>query len=347
MISLSENTCSVSTTASNSARTENNHYFDGEVMCDWLSFRHDFAIENPTEAIQAGKTMKLNSDGVIEWEKNDFSTIKCPSSDTSVRIKCDGRHLWFSGNIGRFTQPDNLTGLSVMHCMEKARDLIKTIYPQIDTALIGTISRRGTISEYGTYLTRLDLASNFETDSYHQLSQVIGSRKIGQRLPVVGKYGPTWGYDTKRGQYWKAKLYDKLAELLGKRTPNFGHTTARFEIQLGSEYLRQNNLNDLMKWRHDMKTENVVYGRFANQIMVENATAEDWTNFPASLRQHAVLWRDGTDPRSYLNKSRYYVVRRELLALGLDISRPCNVLNLTRQIKTIKLVSVPTLRKVA
>lgn len=337
-------TCSASTTASNSDKSDKLAYFDGEVICDWLSFRHDFAIEKPTKPIEAGKTLKLNKDGEIEWEKNDSINIRCPSSDTSVRIKCDGRHLWFSGNIGRFSHSDNLTGHPVMQCFEKAHALIRSIYPNIDMSLVGTISRRGTISEYGTYLTRIDLASNFETDSYHQVSQVIATRKIGQRLPVVGKYGPTWGYEAKRGQFWKAKLYDKLAELDGKRTPYFGNTKARFEVQLGSEYLRQNKLSDLMNWRDDMKTENVIFGKFANQILVENATAEDWSNFPRSIRQHAVLWRDGTDPRSYLNKSQYYNVKRQLLEHGLDISRPCNVLNLTRQIKTIELRKIQTLR---
>lgn len=336
--------CSASTTATNSHAREFNTIFEGEVMCDWLSFRHDFAAEKPSKPIEAGKTLKLNSDGVIEWEKPDYVNVRCPSSDTSVRIKCDGRRLYFSGNIGRFSQPDNLTGLPVITCFEKAHALIKSIYPNIDMSLVGTISRRGTISEYGTYLTRIDLASNFETDSYHQLSQVIGSRKINQRLPVVGKYGPTWGYEAKRGQFWKAKLYDKQAEMDGKRTPYFGNTKARFEVQLGSTYLRKYSLDDLMMWRDEMKTENVIYGKFANQILVENATAEDWSQFPVKLRSHAVLWRDGTDPRSYLSQSQYYKVRSALLEHGLDISRPCNVLNLTRQIKTIELRKIQTLR---
>lgn len=341
---LGFSTCSASTTASNSTPVEKHSFFDGDVICDWLSFRHDFAIEKPALAIDAGKTQKVNKDGSIEWEKGDFTTIRCPSSDTSIRIKCDGRHLWFSGNIGRFSQPDNLTGLTVMQCFEKARALIRSIYPYIDTTLLGTISRRGTISEYGTYLTRLDLASNFETDSFHQLNQFMASRKILTRLPVVGKYGTMWGYDSKRGQYWKAKLYDKSAELNGKRTPYFGETLARFEVQLGSEYLRQNNLSDLMMWRDEMKTDNVIYGRFVKPLLVEIATAEDWQNFPARLRHHAVLWRDGTDPRSYLKQAMYYRVKSQLLELGLDISRPCNVLNLTRQVKTISFNPVQTRR---
>lgn len=340
-------TCSASTTASNSHARENKDIFTGEVICDWLSFRHDFDIGSPTKAIQSGKTLKLNADGSTEWEKGDYTVIRCPSSETSIRIKCDGAHLWFQGNIGRFQQNDNVQGLNVIQCFEKAATLIRNIYPELDLLLLGSISRLGTIAQYGTVLTRLDLASNFQTDNYLNLSQVFATRRIGQRLPRVGKYGPTWGYDTKRGQYWKAKLYDKQAEQDGKRTPYTHHTLARFEIQLGSEYLRQKHLNHLSQWTTHMKTENVIYGKFANELMHEQATVADWSEYPMKLRHHAVLWKDGTDPKSYLSTAQYYRVRNGLKELGLDITSPCNIMTLTQKIKTIELKMMPTLRRVA
>lgn len=348
---LSLLTCSASTTASNSHRRdflgENPDFFQGEVMCDWLSFRHDFDVSNPTTCIESGKTLKLTQDGEIEWEKQDFSVIRCPSSDTSIRIKCDGAHLWFQGNIGRFQETDNEKGLTVIQCFEKALNVIKNVYPDIDTRLFGSIQRQGTISEYGTYITRLDLNSNFYTDNYLMLSQILSTRRIGQRVARVGKYGPTWGYDSKRGQYWKAKLYDKLAELNGKRTPNTHETTARFEVQLGSEYLRQNGLNHLMNWREQMKTENIIYGKFAHAVMREQATLDSFVDFPAKLRQHAIMYRDGTDPKTYLSRAQYYKVRTALLEHGLDISLPCNVETLKQAVKVITVGYAPTLRKAA
>ena len=322
-------------------------YFTGEVFCDWLSFRHDFAFDNQQFPIEAGKTLKITADGLIEWEKQDFSQIVCKSSDTSVRIKCDGKHLWFQGNIGRFTEKDNLQGLTVLDSFNKAKSLINRIYPKIDTSTFGQAAYDGFDDHRGTVLTRLDLTSNFATDSYYQLATYYASRKINTRLPVMGKYGPTWGYDTKRGQYWKAKMYDKQAELDGKRTPYHNATTARFEVQLGSEYLRQNGLNLITQWGKTMKQENVVYGKFISQIINDPVTAEDWTAYPSNLRQHAVLWRDGTDPKSYLKNSQYYKVKNGLLELGLDISRPCNVMNLTRHIKVIEMRMLPSIRRAA
>lgn len=341
------NTCSVSTTASNSQFWDKSSIFEGEVICDWLSFRHDFPIEKPTHSIECGKTLKLKQDGQIEWEKQDFTSIRCPSSDTSIRVKCDGRHLWFQGNIGRFQESDNVKGLNVIQCFEKASTLLRGLYPQIDLRLLGSVHREGFVSEYGTHITRIDLASNFTTDSYLQLNQVLSVRKIGQRIPRVGKYGATWGYDTKRGQYWKAKLYDKQAEQDAKRTPYTHETLARFEVQLGSEFLRQEKLSHLAVWGEKMNTENIIYGRFAKQIFNEQATQEDWTEFTPKLRQHAIMWRDGLDPKTYLSKSAYYRVRSDLLSLGLDISSPCNIMVLTQKIKTITVAYAPTLRRSA
>lgn len=343
--------CSSSTTATNSQNWEKHHQdtqrFDGEVMCDWLSFRHDFDIANQTSAIDSGRTLKISQDGEIEWEKTDFTQIRCPSSDTSIRLKCDGAHLWFQGNIGRFQQQDNIQGLTVLQCFEKAAEIIKHLHPELDLRMLGTINRRGTAAEYGTYLTRIDLTSNFHTDSYSNLAQQLATRRIGQKLPRLGKYGPTWGYDSKRGQFWKAKLYDKQAEQDGKRTPYTNETLARFEIQLGATYLRKYELNLLQNWGNDMDTENIIYGKFANQVFREQATIDTWSEMPSLIRQHAILWRDGTDPRSYLSKSSYYRVRSALLEYGLDISSPCNIMTLTQRIKTVTLTHAPTLRKAA
>lgn len=320
------------------------------VICDWLSFRHDFAFEKPVEILESGRVMKLSRDGEIEWESTQWETVRCASSDTSIRIKCDGQHLWFSGNIGRFQEMDNLTGLTVMQCFEKAVVVIKQslfllgLRPDLST--LGTRSRVGTLDEYGTVLTRIDLASNFSVDSYAQLCQLMTTKRIGQKLPMVGKYGPTWGYDSKRGQFWKAKFYDKTCELEGRRTPTSGATTARFEVQLGSQYLKQYSLDQLKVWGEDMA--NIIYGKFAAPLFRESAGVEDWSEISPKLRAWAVLWRDGVDVRSYFkNRSGFWKVKTKLLEHGIDISVPCNVFALTQRIRTIEVRQLQALRGAA
>lgn len=344
-------TCSASTTASNSTgvdySTQNhplNVLFD-DVICDWLSFRHEYPINVQMPVLASGKILKIDRDGVIENEIQQWENIRCPSSDTSIRIKCDGNRLWFQGNIGRFQEQDNQLGLTVIECFEKAQKIINNVFPLLDTRFLGAIISGDTVAECGTYLTRLDLASNFETSDFAALNRSLGSSRIGQKLPREGRFGQTWGYDTKRGQYWKAKIYDKKAELLGMRTPHQLATLARFEVQLGSEYLRQNKLNRLMNWTGDIMK--IIYNKFASQAFKQQSTVETWSELPSHLRQHAVLWRDGVSPKSYMSKSGFYKVRSQLLEHGIDISIPCNVMNLVQRVKVIEVRPVATLRKTA
>ena len=339
-------TCSASTTASNSGKPDFLPKNDINPICDWLSFRHVFNPSKPTKAIESGRTLKITRDGVITYENLDFEQIVHASSDTSVRIKCDGKRLYFSGNIGRFGEQNNLEGHTVLQSFEKAHATIHEMYPEIDVSDLGLILHPNTIYEYGTTLTRLDLAANFKTDNFAGLCNVYSSRKINRRYPQVGKYGVMWGYDSKRGQYWKAKLYDKLAELEGKKTPNILETIARFEIQLGSQFLHQNKLKFLRDWINPMTT-NIIYAKFFDQLTREPLTGDGFADLPPRLRQHAVLWRDGTNPRTYLSKTQFYDVRKKLLEHGLDISVPCNVTNLTQHVKFIELQALDNYRKVS
>ena len=314
-------------------------------MCDWLSWRHDYAAENEAPALFSGHVFKVDPDGAIQWDAPSWADVRCPSSDTAVRVKCDGRRLYFSGNAGRFGHRDNLTGIGVQEAFLRSLDIVRRVFPQVDLTGVGLRERCGTVAEFGTRLTRLDLCANFDTDSYAALATVLASRRVGQKAAQLGKYGPTWGYDAKRAQYWKAKLYDKTAEATGRRTPSAGATLARFEIQLGSEYLRQKRLDVRDAWSDDMAK--VIYGKFAEQVFRDAVGVEDWTSIPVKLRAHAIMWRDGVSPRSYLSQSGYYKVRAQLLAFGVDIGVPCNVIALTQRVRTVEVRPVNNIRAAA
>lgn len=335
-------TCSASTTASNSGSPEKSTLFSS-VCCDWLSGRHEYLEE--VEPRNGGRVLKVSADGEIEWEQGSWESIRCPSSDTSIRAKCDGKRLHFSANIGRFQHADNLEGMTVMQCIEKWGRVLKDV--GFDTTGFGTRHRVGTLAECGTFLTRIDLAGNMETDNYAALCTASMSRRIGQRLPKEGKYGPTWGYDAKRGNWSKAKLYDKSAELAGKRRPTSGATVARFEVQLGSEYLKQNGLDSVAAWKEDEMGQ-IIYGKFADQVFREQIDVTRWADIPPRLRSWAVLWRDGEDIRNHLKLSQFYAVRNQLREqFGIDIGVPCNVQSLTRRVQTVTVTPINALRSAA
>lgn len=311
------------------------------VLCDWMGGSH--AYLEPVKPLDSGKVLKIDRDGVIEYEKRTWEQIRCPSSDTSIRVRCDGKRLDFTGNIGRFQHQDNKTGVGVIECVERWQEVLSKI--GLDVHMFGAVHREGTLGEAGTKLTRIDLASNFTVSDYAAFCRSKLSRPIGRRHAREGKYGPTWGYDAKRGNWWKAKLYDKEAELLGLRASKGGETVARFEIQLGGEWLKRENLHTVKAWGDDMAK--IIYGRFADDLFRDAVSVEDWSAIPPRLRQHAVLWRDGVDLRALMSERSFYRAKAGLKDFGIDISVPCNVVALTARCRTIEITPLNSLREAA
>ena len=289
--------------------------------------------------------MKVDRDGVIDWEKRDWETIRCPSSDTSLRISCDGRRLRFMGNIGRFQQTDNLYGLPVISAVERWAEVLTPF--GLDLTLFGSVHAKGSLSEYGTTLSRVDLAGNYSVDDFRSWCAVTMQKRLGRKLPLMGRYGPAWGYEARRSNWWKAKIYDKSAELAGERGPRSGATIARFEIQLGTEYLKREGLNYVAAWKpqegHDMGQ--IIYGRFSSELFRESATVETWDDLPPRLRQYAILWRDGFDVRTlFKHDSSYCRVKSQLREFGIELSQPCNVVALSRRVRQVSVLPLDALR---
>lgn len=322
------------------------------VCCDWMSFVHTYST--PVEPVESGRIFRVDRDGVIEWESQTWDELRHKSSDTSLRVRCDGRTLRGTGNIGRYGRSDNLQGLSVSDCVEKWRERLsffgfcvegfgQSFQRVVDAPCIPADSP---LFAAGTTLTRVDLAGNFEVSDYASLVHALSVVRIGTRLPEQGKYGPTWGYHAKRSNWWKCKVYDKTAELAGKRRSQGGATVARLEVQLGSEWLKREGLARIDAWR-DSEMANVVYGRFAEQAFREQSNVSDWSALPPRLQHWATLWREGVDVRSRMSQATYYRVRRRLLDSGLDIGVPCNVQALTRHIRVIDVLPVSALLREA
>lgn len=328
------------------------------VCCDWLAGFHEYPSE--VTARDSGRILRLDADGVVEWESQSWEQIKCSSSDTSLRVKCDGRYLRFTGNIGRFQEKDNELGLTVIQCVEKWEAVLRRL--GFDTAGFGQVLRRRVADGYGeclperpegqsvldcgTTLTRVDLAGNFDVSDYAGLCFALLIRRIEQRLPLAGRYGPTWGYEAKRSNWWKAKLYDKTAEMNGKRRSDGGATRARFEVQLGAEYLKREGLDRVKGWI-DMDTAQIIYGRFADQVFKDGITVQEWASLPPRLEHWATLWREGRDLRAKMSKTTYYRTAAKLREYGIDIGTPCNLLALTRHIQVVEVRPVSALRDAA
>lgn len=317
------------------------------VICDWTTGSHRHL--EPVRPFEGGRTLKVDRDGVLEWEKLDWHQIRCPSSETSLRIKDDGNKLHFMGNIGRFQEADNITGIGVVECIEKWSRVLKPMGIVLD--LFGTVSRLGTIAEAGTKFSRIDLAGGFDVSDYYAWCQQLMIRPIYRKHPVMGKYGPTWGYDTKQAHWWRAKIYDKAAEAAGLRKSRGGQTLARFEVQLGREYLSREGLDHVSAWSKatngGVDMAQIIYGKFRDEILKQAASVEAWEDLPPRLRQWAILWRDGQHVRGMMAESTYFRVKAQLKEHGIDISIPCNVIALSKRVREVEIIQVSAAREVA
>lgn len=309
------------------------------VCCDWLTLVHTYPEGVPMR--ESGRVLKLDSDGVLEWQTQCWDSIRCESSDTSIRARCDGRTLRVTGNIGRYGRPDNIRGYSVAQCAERAAVLLDACGFELQG--FGVAGARSPFGRSGTVITRLDLAGNYEVSDYPGLCHAMSVRKLGRLLPIMGRYGPTWGYGAKRGGWVRAKLYDKTAEQAGRRVVSSGATLARFEVQLGAEFLRRAGLDTIEAWGTGDAMAKVIYGRFAQQVFRDSASVESWADLPRHLRTYAILWRDGVDLRSLVSKATYYRVAGKLGALGFDITTPCNVQALSRVVRNVEVRQVTAL----
>ncbi len=336
-----------------------------EVMCDWLSGVHVF--REPREPFESGHVLSLSRDGEIQWDARSWDSIQCASSDTSIRVKSDGEKLWFSGNVGRFQEADNVLGLTLPECVRKLRVILARYDARLWDAEFGRSFRMPRspaspegetagveASRRGTCLTRVDLASNFRVSCFSDICQVLSQRVIGRHVPIMGRYGPTWGYG-KRSNWWKGKVYDKTAEQEGKRRSAGGETVARFEVQLGAEFLKRRGLDRCEQWIESGGEDEsegrdmgqVVWAEFGGQVFRELVPERLWGDeMPFKLRQLARAWKDGDDLRLALGKSQFYVRRKELLAYGIDIGLPCNVQALKPTVQAVQIQFLPALRRV-
>lgn len=311
------------------------------VICDWLTGSHRF--REPVRAFEGGRVMKVDALGVLEWEKRDWEQVRCSSSDTSIRFQLDGQNLRFSGNFGRFGYRSNIEGLPVVGVVERVPEVLRFL--DVEWSMFGALVAANSVAEWGTRISRVDLAGNFEVSDYAGWCRMLMMRSIGRNRPFAGKYGPTWGYQSKAAHWWRAKVYDKQAEQDGKRGPNAGATLARFEVQLGREYLRREKLDFVGAWGDDMGE--VVYGRFLEAIERDQVSVEDWGVIPIRLRHWAVLWRDGENLRAHMSVASFYRVRARLLEYGIDIANEPNVVALSKHRRTVDVAQVSAWRVAA
>lgn len=125
------------------------------VFCDWLSISQEHIIEDENRTrimlpvINGGNVVKFEPDAfakswtvdpetgeakllpVFDASKAIYTTqtriTHEGSYETGIQIRCDGLKVELSGNVSRFGRSDNLFGLSVPDCVEKASTIVQAL----------------------------------------------------------------------------------------------------------------------------------------------------------------------------------------------------------------------------
>jgi len=108
-----------------------------DVFCDWLTIYQDH-LEGGLPVLNDGCVVRFEPEAFrqsIDEETGEirpmFDALKAEytvmrkiehvgSFDTKISIRCDGRRVELSGNVGRFGRPDNLFGLPVLETISRA-----------------------------------------------------------------------------------------------------------------------------------------------------------------------------------------------------------------------------------
>lgn len=351
------------------------------VFCDWLTIYQEFP-QGGLPLINGGFvvgfeshciTQKIDPEtGVLglffDATLAEFTTHKRieheGSYETSIQIRCDGFRLELSGNVSRFGRPDNLYGLSVLECVEKASDIAEALtgHRFTDMDRQTPYAHGGGHMKTNAVITRVDLTANFATGGRNEAFLILDSylgqgTKRGGCPPKYYKNGISWNEGSKRHY---EKLYYKAAELglfVSDEVRNYCEENGilRFEVSLKSRELADRNLNRVVCWSKveaGERMENVIFGKFAEVLHRQQACESlELSDIPGKFRMVAQAYLDGRDPYSTMvfaerTKRRW---RAALLPYGLDIAIPLNVVKVQTRIRTLDLVplSRPDWYKVA
>lgn len=348
-----------------------------EVFCDWITVYQDHGVDLPI--INDGYVVRFEPDAFrksIDDETGEirpmFDALKAEytvsrkmehegSYESKVSIRCDGRRVELSGNVGRFGRPDNVFGLPVLETIERANEILAALGlpPFSCTVKNAPYARQDSFAKgQNAVITRVDLTANFATGSREAAFRVLhwmsgqGTARNSGKNPRNYGNGITWNEGSKRHY---EKLYFKADELGPHVSPevrNYCEQNGllRYEVSLKARELADRGLQSMMGWlpveKEGTKMENVIYGHFAQVLTRNQVTVTECQKIPGKLGLIARSYLNGENPYEALDAgiSTRRRWRQQLLRYGLDIAQPIDVTRLNTRIRVIDLqpVSAPS-----
>ena len=341
-------------------RFEQKHSF-----CDWVSiYQTHTGLSEDLPRVNDGAFVRYNADG--SHECTTLKKFKVEGShETGVFFRCDGKTVWFEGNVSKFARQDNVFGFSLLQCIARINVIAASLGLPAFTA--GTSYRSQSndkLAFTGARITRLDLTNNFQSGSPENAYAFMRHLAMQQASRLkTGTYGEGETVDFGRGsRRVYSKAYLKAPELLRHmRKQSKGEETSysrpfdpyinqladwcasvglvRFETTYKSTFLIDNSQHylgglDMRRLEKDFIERQAVFTR-------TTCEADQLSELPKSDLACYRMWQAGDDLTTKFKKSQFYKHRLALLPFGIDIAIKSNVINFTPRVKVIQLSPCP------
>jgi hypothetical protein len=332
---------------------------------DWITIRQSH--HNLTERlplISNGCVMAFDADGAVE-----NTTLKrmpvVGSYESKCFVRCDGDTVEFSGNPARWGRMDNVFGYSLGQSLQIVNEIIGGLGlpPFSPGDSFETVKKGGEIVRVwtGATVSRLDMTENYLTGSpenaNHFLRWLAGQKIKSKKTNFYGDHSTVdFGRGSKRSYF---KVYNKGYELL-KHSKGISDIST-FEKQDRCESIEKIadwcQVNGMVRAELELKSKalhdlhcyylgeldmNVIELEFKKHSSVfERATAEVDSLASLEAKTLAVyrMWQAGDDVKNKFSKSAIYRHRSALLAHGIDIFIPSNVIRFEPKTRVIALTA--------
>ncbi len=336
------------------------------VFIDWLSFAQRHAVDDIDLPIVSdgvrvrGKSFEMmeTTDGrkwCVLTPDGDNVTYQVPrlqrrgSHDTSLLVRCDGRNVELSGNVGRFDRPDNVWNYDIVDTIDKASDIVQA--HDLPRFTPGECRAKASVSKHdhdlglwtewtGAVLRELHVTENMAAGN-DKLSIEVMRYFTGLRAARLSKgvYGTqTVVFGKRSGKLHKRiVVYRKAQEMLDhakgdeakKRVKSsqeyqFARDLGlvRIECKWGKDFLRDNAL----RFIGDANMAKIISlfraeTRFLHDVTPDRA-ARIVSEMPTKVRSAALHWIRGDDLRELYSRATYFRHVKALRDYGIDASEP-------------------------
>lgn len=329
-------------------------------FCDWVSIYQAHHDTDVLPKINDGAFVRYNADGTHECTTLKKFKVE-GSHETGVFVRCDGKTVWFEGNVSKFGRLDNVFGFSFEQCLHRINSIILALgLPPFTDGISYRSQRNDRLCYTGARITRLDLTQNFSSGSVENAQAFMRHLAMQQASRLkTGTYGEGETVDFGRGsRYVYSKAYLKHVELLRHmKKQQKGNETAfsrpfepyvqelaewcsetglvRFETTYKSTYL----IDQFQNYLGGLDMRHLEKDFIQRQEVFTRASCE--ADQLSTLNKESLgvyrMWQAGDDLTAKYKKSQFYKHRSTLLPFGIDIAVKSNVLNFQPRVRVIQL----------